>query len=363
MLITICVIMTDAKPLIVRIEMDECEKWYAAWQERELPPASASSTCTDAGWPIPEGTDAYKFGFAVLLYTADANYAKAAVLMKTALSLDSTLVSMDEVDVLDGWCLLHKQVGLVAILFEPEGVGIVASIMREGERRAQDFMKSLPACEPAPTSSFEICFPIKDSVKAKLLLEDSAVYLHSNMILMLQAKGLTVSDDSPLTRAQILLFYADAVHMVETGEPLFELAPAACTDGPVYKLAREHLNNNLNRGPFTESVTVLRDVLTAEQKQLLNDVLAVLGDPVVISIKQLIDLSHHEYPWSLVREYVKEEPRMSNRLMVQWFSEPRGQVRINDILELRKDRELAHETEPVADKRLYSQISSSASPA
>jgi uncharacterized phage-associated protein len=341
--------------------MDVCEKWYAAWQEgRDLPPASASSTCTDAGWPTPDETDAYKFVFAALLYTADANYAKAAELMKMALSLDSTLVSMDEVDVLDGWCLLHKQVGLLAILFEPEGVAVVASIMREGEEKAQAFMKSLPVCEPTATSSFEICFPIKDSVMAKLLLEDAAVCLHSNLLLMLQAKGLTLSDDSPLTRAQILLCYADAVHMAETGGPLFELAPAACKDGPVYKLAREHLNH-LHKGPFTESVTILHDVMTAEQKQLLNDVLEVLGDLAAIPIKQLIQLSHEEYPWSLVRDYVKEEPKMSNRLMVQWFSEPRGQVRINDILKLRKDRALAHETEPVADKRLYSQISSSAS--
>jgi hypothetical protein len=115
--------------------------------------------------------------------------------------------------------------------------------------------------------------------------------------------------------------------MAETSVPLFEIAPSVYRDGPVYEAARDVLNSQ------TPTFTFLpRNAMSPHCKQLLDDVCTVLGDPTTISTAALMAATHKKGPWRLFSDHMETHPRMSNKLMVQWFSSPQGQERIRGIV-------------------------------
>jgi uncharacterized phage-associated protein len=107
-------------------------------------------------------------------------------------------------------------------------------------------------------------------------------------------KHLTLS----AMKLQKLVYYSQAWHSVWSDQPLFDNRIEAWANGPVcpnlYTYHRGQFQIDVQSFPWGNS-----DVLTADQKDSINEVLNVYGDK---SSQWLSDLTHIEKPWMDARK-------------------------------------------------------------
>jgi len=109
-------------------------------------------------------------------------------------------------------------------------------------------------------------------------------------------------------KLQKILYYIQAWHLVFFNkDPLFDEAPEAWVNGPVYRTVynkyKKYKNKTISPGSkeldrnLKQSLEILN--LTDEQEKLLNAVLKKYGQ---FNTGQLVYLTHSEAPWNDARE-------------------------------------------------------------
>lgn len=172
----------------------------------------------------------------------------------------------------------------------------------------------------------------EDKTMKKVDIRNFTRFMGLSMLL----RGLTVS---PL-KLQKILYYQQAWHLVFFGRenPLFNVAPQAWVNGPVYpEVYRvykdkttgmcDHLqiSDFVNEGEDVETVMAELSAslqLSKEEEQLMDQVIMLYGSKTQ---NQLILLTHSERPWSEQREgllpYMKSEKEISLDTMYQYYSD------------------------------------------
>lgn len=136
-------------------------------------------------------------------------------------------------------------------------------------------------------------------------------------------------------KLQKLLYYAQAMHLATTDEPLFENRIEAWENGPVVKdMFIEYRHNNfvertrdeeLNYGDFDEK--------TLKVFQIINHVYGTQ------SSEQLVDLTHSEEPWSELEDEAKNRmnPEITKEKMKNYYKS------LEDIYMLYEDHDFSSE--------------------